>query len=103
MSQPLEVVLQGESMWPTFRSGDVLFFDSIAPPEALSVGVVVLAQHPLKADVLMVKRVHQIQENGAVFLVGDQPDPTATEDSHNFGPVSREMVLAKWNGEVKRA
>jgi len=53
--------------------------------------------------VLIVKRVHRVLETGEVFLVGDQPDPTATEDSHNFGPVRQESVMGRWNGEVKRA
>ena len=103
MASPLEVVLQGDSMWPTFRTGDVLFFRRLADGDGLAAGDVVLAQHPLKGSVLIVKRVHRVLETGEVFLVGDQPDPTATEDSHNFGPVRQESVMGRWNGEVKRA
>ncbi|DAC57729.1 MAG TPA: signal peptidase I, partial [Candidatus Poseidoniales archaeon] len=32
--------------------------------------------------------------DGRLFLTGDNPDPTASEDSHNFGPVSPAMVQA---------
>ena len=103
MTSPLEVVLQGDSMWPTFRNGDVLFFHPLDENDALVPGDVVLAHHPLKAKVLVVKRVHRILKSGDVFLVGDQPDPTATEDSHNFGPVRKRSVLGRWTGEVKRA
>ena len=103
MASPLEVVLQGNSMWPTFRNGDVLFFRRLADGDELAAGDVVLAHHPLKASVLIVKRVHRVLETGEVFLLGDQPDPTATEDSHNFGPVRQESVMGRWNGEVKRA
>jgi nickel-type superoxide dismutase maturation protease len=90
-------------MWPTFRNGDVLFFRRLADGDELAAGDVVLAHHPFKASVLIVKRVHRVLETGEVFLVGDQPDPTATEDSHNFGPVRQESVMGRWNGEVKRA
>ena len=32
-------------------------------------------------------------DDGLVFLVGDNPDPTASEDSHNFGPVNTNLVI----------
>jgi nickel-type superoxide dismutase maturation protease len=103
MTSAFEVVLQGDSMWPTFVHGDVLCFEPLKKNEPLLQGDVVLAAHPLKAEVLMVKRIRRVLEGGDLFLVGDQPDPTASEDSHNFGPVRNEAVLGKWNGEVKRA
>ena len=45
-----------------------------------------MAQHPLKPNVVVVKRVLRVESNGDLFLVGDNPDPLASEDSHNFGP-----------------
>ena len=33
-------------------------------------------------------------QNGRLFLVGDNPDPTASEDSHNFGEVDVSSVIA---------
>lgn len=103
MTADLDVTIQGESMWPTFREGDVLQMASLQPEDELAVGDVVLAQHPLKTTVLLVKRIHRIEDDGRLFLVGDQPDPTASEDSHNFGSVPPENIRARWGGEVKRA
>ncbi|MDP6199963.1 MAG: S24 family peptidase, partial [Candidatus Poseidonia sp.] len=93
----------GHSMWPTFSDGDVLRMNPIASDESLIVGDVVLAKHPFKPSVLVVKRIQRIEDDGRLFLVGDQSDPTASEDSHNFGPVARHEVQAKWNGVVERA
>ena len=45
----------------------------------------------------MVKRILRVEPDGRLFLVGDNPDPLASEDSHNFGPVSLEAVRGKWN------
>ena len=28
-----------------------------------------------------------------VFLIGDNPDPTASEDSHNFGRIHLDAIL----------
>ena len=101
MTAPVEVILQGDSMWPTFRNGDVLEFIPLeGTPYA---GSIVLAQHPFKSDVLMVKRVQSVTDNGRLFLVGDQPDPTASEDSHNFGAIDTAHVVGQWNGVLKRA
>lgn len=106
MSQPdgehFPVRLKGESMWPTYPEGTVLTFrpvhgDSVGP------GDVVLAQHPLKPDVLIVKRILRVEQNNDLFLTGDQPDPLASEDSHNFGPISRDAVIARCKEEEKRA
>ena len=54
---------------------------------AFRIGQIVLAKHPFKTDLILIKRISSINDNG-VFLVGDNPDPTASEDSHNFGRIS---------------
>ena len=81
MSQPdgedFPVRLKGESMWPTYPEGTVLTFrpvhgDSVGP------GDVVLAQHPLKPHVLIVKRILRVQQTNALFLTGYLPSPLAS-------------------------
>ena len=89
--KPVRVRISGDSMWPTFPSGTVFAlhpFDSEQPV----VGDVVLTVHPFHPDVQIVKRVQSI-EMDMVFLVGDNPDPTASDDSHNFGRVHRNKLL----------
>ena len=102
MNRALDVRIQGDSMWPTFRDGDVLTFTQ-QNLSSLAVSDVVLVSHPLKPEVRMVKRVLRIESNGDLFLVGDNPDPLASEDSHNFGPVPCRLVQARWLGESWRA
>ncbi|MBQ71150.1 MAG: nickel-type superoxide dismutase maturation protease [Euryarchaeota archaeon] len=93
MSEPIQVRINGDSMWPTYKDGTVLEFKPIDDNSELKVGQVVLSHHPLKKDILVVKRIHSIAK-GRFFLVGDQPDPLASEDSHNFGTVSRSNIVA---------
>ena len=88
------VRLVGESMWPTYPEGTVLTFQPIGG-DSVGPGDVVLVHHPLKPDVLIVKRILRIEPNKTLFLTGDQPDPLASEDSHNFGAVSRDAVIAR--------
>lgn len=102
MNRTLDVRIQGDSMWPTFRDGDVLIFTQ-QDLASFAAGDVVLVFHPLKPEVRMVKRVLRIEANGDLFLVGDNPDPLASEDSHNFGPVPCRLVEARWLGDSWRA
>lgn len=94
MSDALDVRIQGDSMWPTYRSGDLISLlvcdDNYIP----RVNDVVLVEHPLKPSVMMVKRISALHADGRLFLTGDNPDPLASEDSHNFGPVSSASVEA---------
>ena len=85
----IEVGIHGNRMWPTFRDGDTIEAntDTIA-----QVGDIVIAKHPWK-DLHIVKRVKHIQ-SGGYFLEGDNPDPTGTEDSHNFGAIPQSLIIA---------
>jgi hypothetical protein len=42
---------------------------------------------------MIIKRVESISE-GCAFLVGDNPDPSASDDSHNFGQVNLSEIIA---------
>ena len=79
-------------MWPTLVDGTTVKFEILGDkyPE---VGQIVLAQHPLRKDTKIIKRIQSLDKN-KVFLVGDNPDPTASEDSHNFGVIALSSVRA---------
>jgi hypothetical protein len=79
-------------MWPTLEDGSVVRFERIRGT-ALQINQIVLCNHPLRAKFLVIKRISSIDDKTA-FLVGDNPDPTASEDSHNFGRVEIKNILA---------
>jgi len=79
-------------MWPTLRDGDIVRFE-IIDSNLIEPNLIVLFKHPFKKDFNLIKRISAI-EDGEVFLVGDNPDPNASEDSHNFGPVKQSEILA---------
>ena len=80
--------ISGESMAPGLRSGDEVLVDPRAyrrrPPR---VGDVVLARHPWRTDVKIVKRVARVTSSGELFLLGDNPDRLQSTDSRSFGAV----------------
>ena len=52
----VKVVIRGDSMWPTFRDGDEVEFTNLGEDE-LQVGNLVVAIHPLKSGIRVVKRI----------------------------------------------
>jgi nickel-type superoxide dismutase maturation protease len=83
-------------MWPTLSDGDEvtcnpLYYTHSAP----EIGDVVLLRHPFHSNLLILKRISEVQNNGMFSIVGDNPDPTSSDDSHNFGPVQKSAILGK--------
>ncbi|RAH14261.1 MAG: hypothetical protein CMB20_003550 [Methanobacteriota archaeon] len=79
-------------MWPSFSDGDVIECETYSTQE-IEVEDLVVFLHPLKKNVTCVKRVKSILENG-LFVQGDNSDPLASEDSHNFGPIKESAIIA---------
>ena len=82
--------VEGDSMRPTLNNNDVVL---IEPTTKLAPGDIVLAQHPYKQSVKMLKRIEKIDENGRFSLVGDNPDEST--DSRAFGTVPIEYIHGK--------
>ena len=91
-SRFLNVVVNGDSTWPTLKQGSTAKFERI-DSNLVAVGQIVLLDHPFRPNLRIIKRVQSI-EDSRLFLVGDNPDPTASEDSHNFGEVDVSSVIA---------
>jgi len=83
-------ICEGKSMNPTLKDGEVVLVDREANIE---VGDIVVAKHPIEQNGEIVKRVERINERGHYFLIGDNPDDS--DDSRNFGAVTREYVKGK--------
>jgi nickel-type superoxide dismutase maturation protease len=91
----MRVQISGDSMYPTYSDGEIVEVDTEAYAEGQlpEPGDVVLATHPFKRDVHLVKRVRELTEDGRVFLVGDAGIESA--DSRGFGALRRERILGK--------
>ena len=83
-------ICEGPSMNPTLKDGEVVLVDREAE---ISVGDIVVAKHPIDQSGEIVKRVERINERGHYFLIGDNPDDS--NDSRDFGAVTREYIKGK--------
>jgi nickel-type superoxide dismutase maturation protease len=82
--------VEGNSMRPVLRDGDAVL---IQKGSTLRVGDVVIARHPFKQSVRIIKRINQIHVPDRYELLGD--DPGESTDSRTFGPIERAMILGK--------
>ena len=91
-SRFIDVKVNGNSMWPTLRDGEIVRFEKI-DLNLIEPNLIVLFKHPIKKDFNLIKRISTV-EDGEVFLIGDNPDPNASEDSHNFGCINVKNIIA---------
>ena len=78
------------SMLPALRPGDWLL---ALRTRRIRPGQVVLAWHPARADILLVKRAVRCVDGGW-WLESDNPAAGAV-DSNRFGPVPEELIVGR--------
>jgi nickel-type superoxide dismutase maturation protease len=81
--------VEGDSMQPTLKHGEEIL---VKPTENFQIGDIVVANHPFKQSVIIIKRISEINEKG-LFLLGD--NPIESTDSRSFGEVLKKNVLGK--------
>jgi len=74
--------VEGSSMSPTLENGDVVLIDTHSE---MAENAIILADHPYKKSVKMLKRLTGFSENGEMVLVGDNTNEST--DSRTFGSV----------------
>jgi len=95
MSKHIEFTIKGYSMYPSYTPGETIVFDKITKQnlKLLCEDDLVLFNHPFKENIKMFKRIKSLSEDSC-FVSGDNPDPTSSFDSHNFGPINKSNILA---------
>lgn len=76
-------------MLPDLKDGEKVL---VKTHESYQIGDIVVAKHPFKQSVVLIKRVSEIDENG-VFLIGD--NPSESTDSRTLGKISIKDILGK--------
>ena len=92
------VLVDGESMSPALLPGESLLVqDDYYKNHLPQVGDVVLLQHPKNPEMVIVKRIHEIQPLG-IFVLGD--NPSYSTDSRHFGFISVQDLIAKVTSKI---
>ena len=86
-------------MTPSHSDGDLVLVDVDAYLDALPrPGDVVLAKHPFKGGLHIVKRVSRVTEEGRFFLLGD--NRLESSDSRGFGALRLAQIVGKIIGRA---
>ena len=83
-------------MLPGLKDGDAIL---INPSEKIAEGDVVLARHPFKESVKILKRLKNFTDTGDLYLVGD--NAAESTDSRSFGAVPSEYLIGKATCRLK--
>jgi nickel-type superoxide dismutase maturation protease len=81
-------------MIPKLQPGDEILIDSRAyRQQSPQVGDIVVAHRPDRTDVTIIKRVAAVEQDGRLFLLGD--NPASSTDSRSFGSVLPANIMGK--------
>jgi nickel-type superoxide dismutase maturation protease len=84
----------GTSMQPLLQPGEEILINPHAYQKDLpQVNDLVVAIHPHRENLEIVKRVHYITEDGTFFLLGD--NLSHSTDSRNFGTIPLKNIIGK--------
>lgn len=82
------VVIEGDSMFPTLKSGVCVVFNPKIKPE---IGDIILFYHPFIDNLKVVKRISEITAEGNFIVRGDNPQEST--DSRSYGAILQKNVL----------
>ena len=87
-------------MLPLLQPGDRVLVNQGAYRSKLpEVGDLVVAYHPDRPQLLLVKRVAAVLDDGRCVLMGDNPDRST--DSRSFGAVSVRKILGRVTSAIE--
>jgi nickel-type superoxide dismutase maturation protease len=93
------VIVAERSMEPALRPGDWLL---VRRTRRIRAGQIVLARHPGRPDMLIVKRAARLMDTeGGWWLASDNPEAGAV-DSRRFGPVPAVFIEGRVLGRYWR-
>jgi len=84
----------GNSMQPLLNPGDEVLINHNAYQQSRpNPGEIVIAQHPYRPQLRLIKRVAAITDNDYCILAGDNPQEST--DSRTFGPIPLAQILGR--------
>tara|TARA_Y100001970_G_scaffold265654_1_gene353499 strand:- start:735 stop:998 length:264 start_codon:yes stop_codon:yes gene_type:complete len=80
-------------MYPTLKNGDIINIKKIDDDDIIDLNDLVIFNHPFKEDYKLIKRVTKIKNKINLFVEGDNKDILSSDDSHNFGFITKKEII----------
>jgi nickel-type superoxide dismutase maturation protease len=100
------VQVSGDSMLPAVADGDVVLYRPVkvgwrvVHPERL-VGEIIVARHPYRTDLTLIKRVAAVLDEGhSLLLLGD--NAASSSDSASFGAVPATLLQGRVTSLIRQ-
>lgn len=88
--------VEGDSMFPTLNEGDLVL---INPHAEYAIGDIVVARHPFKQSVNIIKRIAEILPDERYILLSD--NLVESSDSRSFGAIAAKDIIGKAEAKIK--
>jgi nickel-type superoxide dismutase maturation protease len=88
--------VEGDSMFPTLNEGELVL---VNPHAEYAVGDIVVARHPFKQSVNIIKRIAEILPGERYILLSD--NLVESSDSRSFGAIPARDIIGKAEAKIK--
>ena len=94
MVEFLHFFIKGDSMLPTLKDGDSIKMMKFDNNIKINVNDIVVFEHPFKKKCKLIKRIKKITKDNKIFVEGDNSNHESSNDSHNFGYIKKNSLIA---------
>ncbi len=81
-------------MLPSYKDNDSICLKKISNNDRIQINDIVVFRHPFKKHLKLIKRVAKISKDSKIFVEGDNKNALSSEDSHNFGYINKNAIIA---------
>ena len=82
-------IVSGISMEPILESGDIVFYKDVVDRSSISIGDIIIFNHPTK-DIKLIKKISSIKGEG---LEVSGENTNFSDDSNYFGLINKNSVM----------
>ena len=91
-------IVSGISMEPILESGDIVFYKDVIDRSSISIGDIVIFNHPTK-NIKLIKKISSIK---GVGLEVSGENTNFSDDSNDFGLINKDSILGVVTSRISK-
>ena len=85
-------------MEPTLESGDIVFYKNVIDKSTISIGDIIIFNHPIK-NIKLIKKISSIEGDG---LEVSGENTNFSDDSNYFGLINKDSIVGIVTSKISR-